>query len=158
MAKRKYKISEEVIDPDTGDVVGRKNFLIVDKSADTDYVKLYKACTRAVLNDLQGNESIKLKVLWWFLDKLQDGPFGKFPIYASTGELAKQLGCSEVAIKKARAYLLKHKYLFRHVETSSKKVARNYYVLNPKYVHKGKDIFDSKAEVKSEKKYKLNKQ
>jgi len=140
MAKRKYKTMEETFDAETGEHKVTKHFVIVDKSTDTDYIKLYKACTRSVLKDLQGHESIKLKVLWWFLDQLQDKPYGKLQIYASTEELAHHLHCSDIAIKKARAFLIKEKYIFRYVEPGTKKVSKNYYILNPEYVHKGRDI------------------
>ncbi|MDQ7032702.1 MAG: replication/maintenance protein RepL [Desulfonauticus sp.] len=140
MAKKKIRITEERIDPQTGEIISVKQFLIVDKNKDKDFIKVYKACTKKVLTDLQAHESIKLKMLWWFMDRLHERPFGEPQIYVSTKELAVQLNCSEIAIKKARTFLLKEGYIIRYTEPSSGKMSRNYYILNPDYVFKGNII------------------
>ena len=140
MAKRKYKMAEEVVDTNTGEVTLTSFFTIVDKDEGYDFVKVYRAFTRKVMADLQGKESVKARMLWWFVDQLQDRPYGKLQIYASTTELACQLNCSIISIKKARAFLVKEGYITKYMEKVSRKTARNYYELNPKYVHKGREI------------------
>src|SRR4030043_1308011 len=131
MAKRKYKTAEEIIDPETGEIKNVKYFTIVDKDDGYDFVKVYKAFTRRVMADLNGKESVKAKMLWWFVDQLQDRPFGKLQIYASTEELMIQLNCSIVAIKKARAFLLAQGYISKYIEKGTGKPAKNLYEMNP---------------------------
>jgi len=130
--------SSEVISPDTGEIVRTTHHaLIVDnKPRDRDFIKVFKAFTSSVLQDLE-IENGKAKLLIWFMDRIQGlKPSQEHIIVAGIDEIAKDLNCSEVAVRKWLAFLISKDYIHRYLKSTGK-VVRDTYVVNKQYMFRG---------------------
>lgn len=137
MAKRKIlKTTTDVISPEGEITSTTVESQLWDTYGDEAFIKVYKSCTRRFMENIDGMQTVRMRLVWWFMDQLQSKPFGRLHIYALTSDLATRLKCSECAIKVAKAYLLKEGFIFNH-RGASGQIMRNYYLLNEKYIHKG---------------------
>ena len=130
---------EERTDMRTGEVYPDRVYsMILDNiPVDTGYVKVFKAFTNNVIKDL-GIESGKAKLLFWFMDQIQEGRMNQLPIVlAPVDMVAQQLKCSEIAVRKWLRFLIEKKYIWKHTQPNGK-IIFNAYVVNPEFIIKGK--------------------
>lgn len=138
MAKRVVHKSEERVDSKTGEIVRTGYAIIVDRpKGDKDFVKIFKCFTQKVLDDLE-IESGKAKLLFWFIDQVQEMKINQEPVIIATVEMiSNDLKCAEISIRKWLALLIEKGYIRRHL-TPNGKILHNMYIINPGFVIKGK--------------------
>ena len=138
MSKRTVHRIEERIDGETGEIVKRDYAIIIDKiKGDADFVKVFKCFTMRVIDDL-GIESGKAKLLFWFIDQVQDMRVNQSQIIiASVEMMSEDLKCAAVSVRKWLSFLIEKGYIKRHL-TPSGKILQNTYTINQEYVIKGK--------------------
>ena len=138
MSKRTVHRIEERIDGETGEIVKRDYAIIIDKiKGDADFVKVFKCFTMRVIDDL-GIESGKAKLLFWFIDQVQDMKVNQTQLIIATVKMmSTDLRCAEVSIRLWLSFLINKGYIKRHL-TPDGKVLCNTYIVNQNYVIKGK--------------------
>jgi len=137
MARRTIREKkEERIDPETGEVVKTTNVIILDNRAgDINFIKVFRAFTDSVIRDLE-IENGKAKLLIWFMGQIQDLKPNQIPmIVAPVYQIANELKCSEVGIRKWLAFLIAKKYIKRHEIAGH--MVQNTYIVNPDFLLKG---------------------
>lgn len=138
MGKRIIHKSDERIDAGTGEIVRSSYAIIVDKKhSDNDFVKVFKCFTQKVLDDLE-IESGKAKLLFWFIDQVQDLKVNQMPIIvASVNKISKDLGCANISVYKWLSLLIEKGYISKFKESDGK-ILQNTYRINPAFIIKGK--------------------
>jgi len=147
MGKRVIHKSEERVDNETGEIVRTGYAIIVDRpKGDINFVKVFKCFTQKVLDDLE-IESGKAKLLFWFIDQVQEMRINQEPVIIATVEMiSDDLGCAEISVRKWLAVLIEKGYVKRRL-TPKGKILHNMYIINPGFVIKGKlsDIEDNNS-------------
>ena len=138
MSKRIIQKTEERIDALTGEIVRNGYVVMVDKpKGDTDFVKVFKCFTMRVIEDLE-IESGKAKLLFWFIDQVQDMKVNQTQLIIATVKMMSiDLRCAEVSIRLWLSFLINKGYIKRHL-TPDGKILCNTYIVNQNYVIKGK--------------------
>ena len=138
MSKRTVHRIEERIDGETGEIVKRDYAIIIDKiKGDADFVKVFKCFTMRVIEDLE-IESGKAKLLFWFIDQVQDMKVNQTQLIIATVKMMSiDLRCAEVSIRLWLSFLINKGYIKRHL-TPDGKILCNTYIVNQNYVIKGK--------------------
>lgn len=138
MAKRTIHKTEERIDPATGEIVKSGYVIMIDKpKGDEDFIKVFKCCTQAVLADL-GIENGRAMLLFWFMNQVHNLKINQLPmVVATTDMMSKDLGCSEISIKRWLSFLIEKGFIKRYY-TPTGRIIYNNYIINPSYMIKGK--------------------
>lgn len=146
MSKRTVYKKSEHVDGNTGELVRSEYTIMVDKiKGDVDFVKVFKCFTMRVLEDLE-IENGKAKLLFWFIDQIQDMRINQKPVILASAEMiSKDLGCAVVSVRLWLSFLIKKGYISRHL-TPDGKVLCNSYIVNPEYVIKGKLTIDKEVQ------------
>lgn len=143
MGKRMVHKTTEQIDVHTGEITRSGYTIMVDKiKGDVDFVKVFKCFTLRVIEDL-GIENGKAKLLFWFIDQVQDMKINQEPvIHASVDMISNDLGCAVVSVRLWLSFLIERGYIKRQLKPNGK-ILCNSYIVNPEYIIKGKLMRDN---------------
>ena len=137
LAKRTIrKQTTETISPD-GEIIRTQHAIIVDsKALDKNFIKVFKCFTSTVIQDLE-IENGKAKLLIWFMDQIQNIAPNQIPVVVCPVEdIAEELKCSEVAVRKWLAFLIKKGYIKRKMRSNGR-IQQNTYIINHTYFYRG---------------------
>ena len=131
------KKTADVIDHDTGEIrTSIETITVYKDKGDKGFIKIFRACTDAVLKDLEVDDG-RLRLLFWFIKQVQDKieTNSEHIIIAHVNSIAKELNTSDMSVRRWLQILIERGYIKRHRQ--DKKVIYNTYEINKNYIYKG---------------------
>lgn len=113
-----------------------ESITISKAKGDKGFVKLFRACTDAVIEDLAVEDG-RIRLLFWFIKQVQDKIISneEHIILAHISDMAKALDSSEISVRRWLQILIDRGYIARH--THNNKTVYSAYVINKNYIYKG---------------------
>jgi len=119
----------DLVNPETGEVI--EAIVYVPRDKDDQFVKVYKLLGSKVLEDLR-SLSGEAKLLLWFIAKTLELPVqSDLWIPVTFREVAKDLGTSEVSVKRYFKRLVEKGYLEQYAPR------KTVYRVKPEYLYRG---------------------
>lgn len=123
-------VKKELMDPETGEVL--EGYFIIPEARDSGFVKVFRAFTEKLLQDLKSMSS-ELKILNWMLAKSVELPVqSEMWIPVDYAEVAEATGLKEITVMRGFKRLCKKGYLQQF------RPRRAVFRIRPEYLYRGR--------------------